>query len=122
MKLFSIKIHKYYVPQYKLFALYCLNFTISLFHSMRQDVFDVLLEFQTMFESELKPEAKRFLERMIKNGRRNGLHLPKETQDRIKEIKKRLSTLGIDFDKNLNDENTQLYFALEELSKFQIFY
>ena len=40
---------------------------------MRQDVFDTLVATEQKLGSQLKPEAKRFLERMIKLGKRNGM-------------------------------------------------
>lgn len=83
--------------------------------SMRQDVFDALVATEQKLSGQLKPEASRYLERMIKLGKRNGLHLPKEKQDKIKEIKKRMSDLGIDFSKNLNEENTILEFTEKDL-------
>lgn len=84
--------------------------------SMRQDVFDNLLALEKKkIGSTLTGEPKRFLERLIKHGKRDGLHLPKEIQEQVKSMKKRMSDLSIDFQKNLNEENTILEFTEEEL-------
>ncbi|KPP80107.1 hypothetical protein Z043_100274, partial [Scleropages formosus] len=48
--------------------------------SMRNDVFQRLLALQKQL-NDLKPEAKRLMERLINLGRRKGLHLPKNIQE-----------------------------------------
>ena len=41
--------------------------------------------------------------------------MTKEEQDQIKEIKKRMSDLSIDFNNYINEENTVLVFTMDEL-------
>ncbi|XP_061152477.1 thimet oligopeptidase isoform X2 [Syngnathus typhle] len=84
--------------------------------SMREDVYLRIVALQDKLEcASLPPESQRYMERLLKLGRRNGLHLPKDTQEEIKSIKKTLSTLCIDFNKNLNEDTTSLSFSRDQL-------
>ncbi|XP_070564214.1 thimet oligopeptidase-like isoform X2 [Ptychodera flava] len=85
--------------------------------SMRQDVYDNLVVLQAKVNTdEMEAESKRYLEKLIKLGKRNGLHLPKDIQDQMKALKKRESDISIDFNKNLNEENTTLEMTESDLA------
>uniref|UniRef100_A0A8C4ZZ37 Thimet oligopeptidase 1 n=1 Tax=Gadus morhua TaxID=8049 RepID=A0A8C4ZZ37_GADMO len=81
--------------------------------SMREDVYLRIVKLEA---EALDPESRRFLERLIKLGQRNGLHLGEHCGgEGIKSIKKELSNLSIDFSKNLNEDTTRLGFTREQL-------
>lgn len=83
--------------------------------SMREDVFN-LVDAVLKKKAQLDPESQRLLEKDHKSFIRNGLSLPAgPKRDRFKEIKQRLSTISIAFQKNLNEENGGLWFTPEEL-------
>jgi len=85
--------------------------------SMRKDVFEKLVEYKDNFSEKdnLRPEYARCLDRIIHNGRRNGLHLSQEIRDEVKAIKKRTSELTLQFSRNLAEENSSILFDPEDL-------
>jgi hypothetical protein len=83
---------------------------------MRVDLFQSLQKFADTAEGKaLSGEAARFVEHTLRDFRRNGLALPLDKRTRIEEIKKRMSGLGIQFSKNLGEENTKYSLTREEL-------
>lgn len=85
---------------------------------MRQDIYNLVSAVAKKNEATpvtQDPESLRLLEKINKDYIRNGLALPEDKRARFKEIKKELSTLGIDFSKRLNEENGGIWFTPEEL-------
>lgn len=83
--------------------------------SMREDVYK-LVEAAFQKGAKLDPESQRLLEKERKSYIRNGLGLPAgPKRDRFKEIKKRLSQISTDFQKNLNEENGGIWVTKEEM-------
>ncbi|KKA30614.1 hypothetical protein TD95_000834 [Thielaviopsis punctulata] len=84
---------------------------------MREDMFKLIDALYTNREKEsLDPESLNYLEKERIGYINNGLSLPAgPLRDRFKEIKKRLSTLSIEFSKALNEENGGIWFTPEEL-------
>jgi Zn-dependent oligopeptidase len=105
---------------------YMNEFSIEI--GMREDVFNLV---KAVYESQggkegvaaggskkdMDKESARLLEREYKSYIKNGLGLPVgEKRDRFKEIKKRLSELQVNFQKNLNEENGGIWFTKEQLA------
>ncbi|KAG8010535.1 Thimet oligopeptidase [Nibea albiflora] len=83
--------------------------------SMREDVFERITALQKKIQDNLSPEEQRFLDRLVTLGKRKGLHLSKDIQEEIKRTSKLISELSIEFNKNLNEDNTFLVFSEREL-------
>ncbi|XP_059213974.1 neurolysin, mitochondrial [Centropristis striata] len=83
--------------------------------SMREDVFRRITALQKKHQDNLSAEEKRFLDRLVTLGKRKGLHLSKDIQEEIKRTSKLISELSIEFNKNLNEDNTFLVFTEREL-------
>ena len=49
------------------------------------------------------------------------MHLDESTRDKVKELKKKISDLEVEFVKNVNEENTKLPFKKEELGNLRVF-
>ncbi|XP_076029322.1 thimet oligopeptidase-like isoform X2 [Oratosquilla oratoria] len=85
--------------------------------SMRKDIFDRVVAYNKNIGTKgLLPEQKRLVEKLIRHGKRNGLHLSEEIRVEVKAVKKRMSELSIKFQRNLNEDNTKLYFTKEQLA------
>ncbi|XP_075528899.1 thimet oligopeptidase-like [Dermacentor variabilis] len=82
---------------------------------MRTDIFEKLLVLEKKDTSCLSPERKRFLDKLIKLRKRDGLHLAAEVREQVKQLKNEISDLEVKYMKNFNEENTVLEFTEEEL-------
>lgn len=91
------------------------EFTVEL--SMRKDIFDRVSAFRDKADlSKLTGEQRRFVEKEIVYGKRNGLHLPEEIRAQITDVKKRISELGTNYMANMNEDVSFLEFSREELA------
>ncbi|BGP49741.1 metalloendopeptidase [Rhodotorula kratochvilovae] len=84
----------------------------------RKDVYEALLDAKRHTEEnavQLNAEEKRLLERLVLERKRNGLGLDDDKRKQYLELKKRITTLEIEFQKNCNEEKGFILFTKEEL-------
>ncbi|KAG8837790.1 hypothetical protein FRC18_008052 [Serendipita sp. 400] len=83
---------------------------------MRVDVYHSLVNAEkNIGQSDLNPEQKRLVEKMIKEGKRAGLALPDDKREQLKKLKEELAKLCQDFSNNCNQEKGFIDFTAEEL-------
>ncbi|KAF8311667.1 metallopeptidase MepB [Cantharellus anzutake] len=86
--------------------------------SMRIDVFEALKAAKANIDKEelkLAPEENRLVEKLLLDGKRNGLDLPEETRNQVATLKKELSNTCTEFSKNFNEEKGTVTFTKEKL-------
>ncbi|KAL1916923.1 uncharacterized protein VTP21DRAFT_5120 [Calcarisporiella thermophila] len=82
--------------------------------SMREDLYKALQYVKEKAEP-LEGEDARLLYKLDQQFKRNGLGLPVEDREKLKELRKRLSDLSIQFSRNMNEDNTTILFTEEQL-------
>ena len=82
----------------------------------REDIDRALKAYATRAELEALPDdARRLLEFALRDYRRNGLDLNKETRDELQSLQERLVGLGIEFRKKIDDYEDHIEVSREEL-------
>ncbi|KAF6773119.1 hypothetical protein AHF37_07637 [Paragonimus kellicotti] len=83
---------------------------------MRKDVFDKFVLVQSKLDTTVPPEVRRYVDRKVRDGRRNGLHLDEESRKKIETLSKEENRLCIEFLHALNEECTVMEFTRAELA------
>jgi len=63
----------------------------------------------------LNEEEQRLVEKMVLDGKRAGLALPEKEREKLTTLKKELSSVCVEFQKNFNEESGHISLTLEEL-------
>ena len=85
--------------------------------SLRKDVFENVKAFAKTDEAEnLNYEEKRYLNRYLRDGKRNGLEVSEAKLEDFKALKNRISDLEIEFRKCLSEDTTHMYLDEEDLN------
>lgn len=63
----------------------------------------------------LPPLSKRLVEHALRDYRRSGMGLALDQREKLKDIQKEISRLGIEFDKNIREDETTVLLTLDEL-------
>jgi thimet oligopeptidase len=88
------------------------NWNIAL--GKREDVYRAVKEYADT-KPKLDGEKKRMLEFTLRDFRRAGMALPKDKRSQLQKLEQELNKLGIEFDRNIADDETKVPLTLAEL-------
>jgi Zn-dependent oligopeptidase len=88
------------------------NYLIEL--GKREDLYKAVMAYANT-HPKLEGEQKRFLEFTLRDYRRAGMNLPKDRRDELKDVQKKINALGIEFMKNIADDETVVPLTEAEL-------
>ncbi|KAI9229256.1 MAG: hypothetical protein DHS80DRAFT_22524 [Piptocephalis tieghemiana] len=87
--------------------------------SMRVDLYERVVAARRNTSAEefasMDPEDQRLFDRIERDYRRNGLALSSEKREELKELKKRMADLQVDFSRRMNEDTTSITVTKEEL-------
>ncbi|GLT74623.1 hypothetical protein SLA2020_464110 [Shorea laevis] len=87
--------------------------------SKREDVYRVVKAFAARGEW-LGPEAKRFVQSLIRDFEQNGLNLTVTKREEVQRLRSQIDELSLQYIQNLNDDSTSLLFSELELAGLPI--
>lgn len=83
--------------------------------SQREDVYRVIKAFAARGEW-VGPEAKRFVQSLIRDFERNGLNLTETKKEEVQRLRSRIDELSMRYVQNMNDDTSSLLFSEDELA------
>ncbi|OQR93358.1 thimet oligopeptidase [Thraustotheca clavata] len=90
--------------------------TYGLKSGLRYDVYRVIKALEMSPRGmRLEGEKKRFVQVLVREYERNGVHLDNDAKEKLIELKQRISALSIAFANNLNEDTTQVICTKDEL-------
>jgi len=89
------------------------NWAISL--SKREDLYQAVKAYSDT-KPELSGEQARLLDHTMRDYRRAGMLLPKQQREQLETLEQQISELGIEFEKNIREDETRVPLVREELA------
>ena len=83
--------------------------------SMDVDVYNTIVNFHTQYATELEGEEQLYLQRTMDGYKHKGIHLDKNTRNKLEAINQKLTEMSITYSNNLNEVDDYTLFTKDEL-------